>query len=81
MKLSLIVLALAELCIYSQATVTTGQLYTTVNGKDLADDVTRDVLRHVTSQDHCLFRCTSLVYCRVFAVCSTGGESRVSALG
>ena len=75
MKIFGILLALSDLWIHSRAAVTTGQLYMTVDGKDLADDITRDVLSDVTSQRFCLFRCTNLAYCRAFAVCSVGGES------
>ena len=77
MRISLVILALAELWLNSTATSTTGQLYATVDGKDLAHNVTRDVLSDVTSQHQCLFRCTSRQYCRAFAVCATGGESRL----
>ena len=72
MKIFGIFLAVSDLWIHSQAAVTTGQLYTAVDGKDLADDVTRDVLiSDISRQHHCLFHCINVKYCRAFAICAT----------
>ena len=75
MKIAVIFLSLYDAWFSSQAvstttttTTATGQLYSSVAGRDLADDVTR-YRRNVRSKLDCALACVQTDNCRMFAVC------------
>ena len=75
MKIAVIFLSLYDAWFSSQAvstttttTTATGQLYSSVAGRDLADDVTRHQF-DVRSKLDCALACVQTDHCGMFAVC------------
>ena len=72
MKIAVIFLSLCVTWLGGQAMYTnTGQLYASMAGRDLADDVTR-YRRDVRSKLECAVACAESDYCGMFAVCRHG---------
>ena len=72
MKIAVIFLSLCGTWLGGQAVYTnTGQLYASVAGRDLADDVTCH-RRDVRSRLDCASACTESDCCSMFAVCRHG---------
>ena len=69
MKIAVIFLSLCGTWLGGQAMYTnTGQLYASMAGRDLADDVTRHQF-DVRSKLDCALACVHAAYCGMFAVC------------